>query len=244
MGFRPGRQQKTVTSEEESPWRPFLAAIAGLMAIALLLLALPRTIASLLTLPSTAVLQRLQSQRPVSFEDLERVVSAQRRAIRLSSDGRLGTDLGLAELLIAERLPGDDPNVRGRLQNAVDALRQGLAAAPGNPYAWARLAYAEARQQGWTPLALSGLRMALLTAPYDPRLIWSRLRLSLLAWPYMPIEDREIVLQQVRWAWIENAAELARLAVEVDQVNVVRAALLRMPEAAGEFEKLLPPRRS
>ena len=84
--------------------------------------------------------------------------------------------------------------------------------------------------------------MAFLTSPYDPRLLWSRLRLGFLAWPYMQPDDRDIVLQQIRWAFDENPKELARLAADADRVNVVRAALLRLPGAAAEFEKLLTAR--
>ena len=219
-----------------------VAAVTGIMALALIVLALPRTVAALLTIPSAAILRSLQNQETVGVEDLEKVVSGQRRGLSLVADGRLATDLGLAELLIAERLPADDPAVPTHFTNATNALKQGLALAPGNPYAWARLAYAEARQQGWTPLALSSLRLALLTSPYDPRLLWSRLRLGFLAWPYMQPDDRDIVLQQIRWAYDENPKELARLAVDADRVNVVRAALLRLPGAAADFEKMLPAR--
>lgn len=226
----------------EQAARSVIAVLAGVIALALIVLAVPRTFAALLTLPAASVLRSLQQQEPVSLEDLERAAAGQRRGLALVGDGRLATDLGLVELLIAERLPADDPAVPTRFANAIAALKDGLALAPGNPYAWARLAYAEARQQGWTPLALASLRLALLTSPYDPRLLWSRLRLGFLAWPYMSADDRDIVLQQIRWAFDENPGELARLAVDADRVNVVRAALLRLPDAAAEFEKMLPAR--
>lgn len=226
----------------EQVWRSAVAAITGIIALALIMLALPRTIAALLTIPSAAILRSLQNQEPVEIADLEKVVRGQQRGLSLVGDGRLATDLGLAELLIAERLPADDQGAPARFASATTALKDGLGMAPGNPYAWARLAYAEARQQGWTPLALSSLRLAFLTSPYDPRLLWSRLRLGFLAWPYMQPDDRDIVLQQIRWAFDENPKELARLAADADRVNVVRAALLRLPGAAAEFEKLLTAR--
>lgn len=118
------------------------AAVTGILALALIVLALPRTVAALLTIPSAAILRSLQNQEAVGIEDLERVVSGQRRGLSLVADGRLATDLGLAELLIAERLPSDDPAVPAHFTNATNALKQGLALAPGNPYAWARLAAA------------------------------------------------------------------------------------------------------
>ena len=136
-------------------------------------------------------------------------------------------------------MPRADSNARVYVQRAIDALKDGLARAPANPYAWARLAYAEALSQGWTPLAVSSLRLALITAPYEPRLLWSRLRMAFLAWRYMSSEDREIVLRQVRAAWNADQVELTRLAKELNQVGLVRAALMQTPEDAGVFEELL-----
>jgi hypothetical protein len=81
--------------------------------------------------------------------------------------------------------------------------------------------------------------MALITAPYEPRLLWSRLRMSLLAWPEMSSEDQELIFQQIRFAWQADPSELARLAVELKQVNLVRAALLLSPEESASFEELL-----
>lgn len=213
--------------------------MTALLATVLLVLALPRTFAALVTIPSALVLERLQHQRPVTFAELETVAEAQEWGLFFVRDGRLSTDLGLAQLLMAERVPGDDPRVGTYLAAAVQSLTDGLVVAPGNPYAWARLSYAEARKRGWSPLALSALRLALLTASYEPRLLWSRLRLSLLAWPHMPPEDREIVYQQIRIGWEENRAEVAQLAKDLDRVNVVRAALLRDTDAAAEFENLV-----
>ncbi len=221
--------------------RSLAVGMGAVLATVLLVLSLPRTLAALVTIPSALVLERLQHQQPVTFADLETVAAAQARGLLFVNDGRLSTDLGLAHLLMAERLPADEPRVGNDLALAVQALTDGLVVAPGNPYAWARLSYAEARKRGWSPLALSALRLALLTASYEPRLLWSRLRLSLLAWPHMPPEDREIVYQQIRIGWGENRVEMAQLANDLDRVNVVRAALLRDSEAAAEFEKMVRP---
>lgn len=216
-----------------------IAILTAVIAVFLLLIAVPRMLVSVVTVPSAVVLRELQNQEPVTFEELETVVRSQRRGLMFVNDGRLHTDLGLAELLMAERLSTDDADVNRHLENAVRALKDGLAAAPGNPYAWARLAYAEARLRGWTPVALSSLRLALLTAAFEPRLLWSRLRLGFLAWPHMTLEDHEIMFQQIRTAWEENPTELARLARDLDRIDVVRTALLRFPNADDELQDLL-----
>ncbi|MCP5364970.1 MAG: hypothetical protein H6905_07065 [Hyphomicrobiales bacterium] len=216
-----------------------IAILTAVVAAILLLFAVPRLLVSIVTAPSAVVLRELQNQEPVTFEELETIVRAQRRGLFFVNDGRLYTDLGLAELLMAERLSADHADVNQHLENAVRALKEGLAVAPGNPYAWARLAYAEARLRGWTPVALSSLRLALLTAAFEPRLLWSRLRLGFLAWSHMTVEDQEIMFQQIRTAWEENPTELARLARDLGRVDVVRTALLRFPHADDELQELL-----
>jgi hypothetical protein len=230
---------ETVPTDPGRTRRLTVLAVSLLLAGVLLALAIPRTAATLLTTPSALVLRKLQNLEPVSVAELQTVADDQDRGLALVEDGRLATDLGLAELLMAERLADGDPMVAVRLENAVQSLKRGLSAAPGNPYAWARLAYAEARLRGWTPLALQALRLALLTASYEPRLLWSRLRLCFLAWPYMAEEDREIVYQQIRMAWQDDPQKLTQLADTLERVNVVRAALLRLPGAAERFEELL-----
>jgi hypothetical protein len=140
-------------------------------------------------------------------------------------------------LLIAERL--DAPQRRERIEQAIASLKDGLALAPANPYAWTRLAYAAFQLDGWTPEALSALRLAFATAPYDPRLLLSRLRLSFIAWPHLQREDRELVLQQVRHGWRRDPDELTRIAFDFGQINLVRAALLRDPEDLAGFEERL-----
>jgi membrane-anchored glycerophosphoryl diester phosphodiesterase (GDPDase) len=90
-------------------------------------------------------------------------------------------------------------------------------------------------------LALSALRMALVTAPYEPRLLWSRLRLAFIAWPHMPADDRDLVFQQIRFAWNRSRQDLMILAAELDQVELVRAALISRPTDAQIFEDMLRP---
>jgi hypothetical protein len=125
------------------------------------------------------------------------------------------------------------------MDEAITSLRKGLALAPANPYAWTRLAYAETQLNGWSPAALAALRLAFITAPYEPRLALSRLRLSFLAWPHMTPEDRELVFQQIRYTWKNSPRKLTVLALDLRVANLVRAALLTSPDDLDNFEKRL-----
>lgn len=223
--------------------RRLLAIPVAVAALTLIALGLPRTIGVLVSADGEPVLRKLQEQQPVTIDELSALIDAQQRGAFWLSDGRILTDLGLGALLLSENLPRGEAAANTALQEAITALEEGVARSPANPYAWSRLAYARALAEGWSPRAVAALRLALITAPYEPRLLWSRLRMAFLAWPQMAAEDREVVFQQVRWAWQANPTELARLAVEAQQLNLVRAALLRSPEETLVFEEMIKPRR-
>ena len=219
--------------------RRLVAAPMALVAAILLVTAVPRTLGVVLTARSEPVLRKLQDQQPVYMDELKTLANALESGQFWLNDGRIRTDLGLAYLLIAEKMQRTDSNASVYLQRAIDELKAGLTRAPANPYAWARLAYAEALSRGWSPLAVSSLRLAMITAPHEPRLLWPRLRMAFLALPHMPSGDRGIVLRQVRAAWNADREELTRLAVELGQVSVVREALMQIPEDAGAFDDLV-----
>ena len=227
-----------------NPWsRRLVGVVTGFGAALLIALAVPRLLAALTVLPSAPSLVRLQSLEPVKTGDLERLVRNQRRALIWLAGGRTWTDLGLAQLLIAERLGDADPRSQHLFAAARQALAEGLAVAPANPFAWSRLAYAEAVLSGWSEGATNALRMAFITGPYEPRLLWPRLRLALAAWPHVEPGDQEMILHQLRQAWADKPEALADLVKEQDRVDLARTALAGSPADLRAFETLFASRR-
>ncbi len=206
--------------------------------------AVPRTIAALAMLPGGPVLSEIQNLRLVGRDDLEILIASQRRGLRFGESGRRWTDFGLAQLLLARQqgVPGEIKIEM--VSQAIAYLKTGLALAPANPFAWTRLAYAQSLMMGLSPSVASALRMAMLTARYEPRLLFIRLELCFQSWFYFKPEDRELVFQQVRLAWRKNGKRLVDMAVKTGQVNVVRAALLRSRKDLSAFEKRLGKRGS
>lgn len=213
--------------------------VLGVMALALLAWGIPQTISAFVMAPSAPILRKLQDGEVVQRKELETFVAAQQKGLDWSTRGRTFTDLGLAHLLIATGLGEGDPEKRQQLEEAIAALKSGLALAPANPYAWTRLAYASSQLDGWNPDTLSVLRLALLTAPYDPQLLMTRLMLSLDAWPRLLREDRDLVYQQIFYAWQHDPDELARMSAGSWWENLVRAALIRHPRDLAVFEEKL-----
>ena len=219
-------------------------ALALVVGAVLLVAGIPRTIAAFALLPGYPVLREIQNLRPVERDSLDVLITAQRRGLLFGETGRKWTDLGLAQLLLA-REEGVQGGIGKELASqAVASLKTGLALAPANPFAWTRLAYAQSLITGPSPSVASALRMAMLTARYEPRLLFIRVELCLQSWSYVRPDDRELVYQQVRFAWRKKPKRLVDLTVETGRVNVVRAALLRSREDLSAFEKRLRERTS
>ena len=218
-----------------------LALVAGAV---LLVAGIPRTIAAITLLPGYSVLREIQNLRPVERDSLGVLIASQGRGLFFGETGRKWTDLGLAQLLLAREQGVQDGIGKELGSQAVASLKTGLALAPANPFAWTRLAYAQTLLTGPSPSVASALRMAMLTARYEPRLLFIRLELSLRSWSYFRAEDRGLVYQQVRFAWSKKPKRLVEMAVGTGRVNVVRAALLRSRKDLSAFEKRLRQRKS
>ena len=218
-----------------------LALIAGAV---LVVAGIPRTIAAFTMLPGDPVLREIQNLRPVEQDSLDVLITAQGRGLFFGESGRKWTDLGLAQLLLAREQGVQGGFGKEMVSEAIASLKTGLALAPANPFAWTRLAYARSLLSGPSPSVASALRMAMLTARYEPRLLFIRLELCLQSWSYFRPDDRELVYREVRFAWRKKPKRLVDLAVGTGRVNVVRAALLRSREDLSAFEKRLRERTS
>ena len=160
------------------------AGLVFLTGTVLLVGGVPRTIAALATLPGGPVLHEIQSLRPAGRDDLEILIASQRRGLRFGESGRKWTDLGLAQLLLAREQGVSGGITVEMVSPAIASLKTGLALAPANPFAWTRLAYAQSLITGPSRSVASSLRMALLTARYEPRLLFIRLELCLRSWSF------------------------------------------------------------
>ena len=216
-----------------------MAALAALVGAGLLYLALPRTVAAILMLPGDPVLERMQKREPVDKKDLEILVRSRKRALDWVDSGRVHTDLGLAQLLLAREMESARAFDRALAHDAVASLRAGLALTPSSPHAWARLAYAEYVADGPSPTVAQALDMSLRTAPFEPRLTQVRVELALLAWPFLTTPTRRLVDDEIRRAWRQARPGLVAIARHSGRDDVVRAALSGDPAALSEFKERL-----
>lgn len=224
--------------------RILVAGLTIACAAAILYLGVPRAVAAYHALSGKKVLDRIADGEAVDTDDLLALGASHLDALQWIDDGRLRTQLGTTQFRLAvagPTGPAPDPDM---LAAAMGSLRQGLARAPANRAAWARLALAQHLQGGPSRAMADSLRMSILTGFYDRRLMFMRLDLCLRAWRHFSPDDRDLVFQQVRWAGFVSPRRLVGLADGPARRSIIRAALASTPRILQKFERALRRRRS
>lgn len=215
------------------------ALLALVVGVIILYLAVPRTMAAFLKIPGDPILNNMQMGKEVSPEELEYLTSTRKRALAWLPEGRTWTDMGMAQSLMAYKIGHQSEEGKKLLTESIASLKNGLALAPANPFAWARLGYAELIKAGRpNSSAANALKMSLLTAVYEPRLLVSRLELCLTVWEYLDDEGRDLVAKQVSLATRREPAKLAEIANRNNAaVSIIRDTLSKYPEELEKFEE-------
>lgn len=208
------------------------------LALFLVMMGSQFTIASLVGLPGAPVLSKLREAIPVTAHEAKDLLAAKQGELKWREGGEAAIDAGLARLLIAESLPADARNRAHLVSAAVNDLKQGLVASPLSGRGWARLAYALAALEGWSPAAQTALGFSFAAAPFEPSLTPFRLRMGFQAWHTLDARGRAAVMQQVRYVAKLDLRALVLLAGEEQAFPVVRVALRDEPHVLAEFERL------
>ena len=104
-----------------------------LLAVGLLYLGVPRTIAAFVSLPGDYWLEQIQIRESVSARNLETLIISRERALAWVEAGRVLTDLALAQLMLADASGEDGGYDQAGVARAIESLRVGLARAPARP---------------------------------------------------------------------------------------------------------------
>lgn len=210
--------------------------LAFIVGIILLVFAVPRVIATAMMIPGEPVRNAIQRNKIVSIEDLDVLESTRKDALKWVSSGRTWTDLGLAQSWKAYFIGYKTVTGKALLAEAANSIRHGLSYSPANSFAWARLGYNYIKQSGSpTENAVKAYRMSLLTASYEPRLLFDRLIFCFYMWDHFSKEDRYLIDKQIYFAVRNNRWKLAKIAYNDKNANrIIRSAL---DENSEEYKK-------
>lgn len=195
---------------------------------ALVWLGVPRLIAALETLDARAVIRDARAGHPPPPDRLAAAAADLDAAQRWVEDGETMSDRGFLLVQQARALP-PGPERAAVLDRATRATEAGLAAAPAQPSAWARLAWLHVTR-GDVVAAIPALRLSLLTGPVAPALMASRLELGLELLSAMDADTRNLLRRQVRLLWIVSPETVAALSRKPDTGGFVLDALNDLSE--------------
>lgn len=225
---------KTTTQSSEAPRRvgrgAVLAVGLGAVAVAALLLAqgVPRLIAAAYTAPYDQTLRDLgEARRPrqITAAELSMAAESRREALGWFDSAQTRSEFAAARMMQASLDNYEGTRGKILLDQSIQAHSDALARRPADAHAWTRLARLILVRDGLTPGLVPYLRMAIRTAPSDPRLVLARLDLAFLAWPMMDNTTREMIAEQIRIAARINTKSLAKLAKERFALEIARDAL-------------------
>lgn len=210
--------------------------VSAALGFLLILLAAPRFYAGALMLPGNPVINVIDSDEPVGTRDVEALIASRERALDWTQSGQARLELAAAYVLLAQDEVGGGERYHALMRQARDALRDSLARAPADPYAWTRLAYVRLAEEETADRVVPILAMAIRAAPVEASLIFPRLELCLIEWPYFSNAHPDLFAQQVKLAWRQSHWQLVRLALATSRNDAIRALL--DPADQAEFDRV------
>lgn len=212
-----------------------VAGVAALLAVGLLTLALPRTLAAFVAPPDDIVSGSASAEPDRLRTGLDR----ERLALRIAGDPGAADRAAAIEVALAREAGFREPAGRRHLDAAIELTRESLAAAPARPHAWERLSYVLVVRDGPSRAAADAVGMSLLTGYESPRHARSRLSLVLLAWNEFDLDDRAAAERLIRDLWRAEPRLVADFAVRYRADTAVRGVLADAGGTLAEFDALV-----
>ena len=208
--------------------RQAAAGLALCGAVGLAVLAWPRMIGGAVIAPFEDTLRGIARTRTVNAVEIREAREGAHVSLGWFDYGRTWKALGGFEL-VAARVARTPEDQRAALAHSVDALRDGLAQAPGDAYAWLQLAQADRALNGVRPTLNGPLRMSLNAAPYEHRLAIPRIEIAFRAWEFLEPDVRKAMAVQIKRAVDTAPVQLARSTRRHFALRFVRQSLADSP---------------
>lgn len=215
--------------------RLFATLVALLIALPLIVMAVPRLAAGVITGPFDEVVRQIARGETVPRADLRFARASRISALRWYDLARLEADLGILNYTLA-RGEARGSELHGRLiEEAIAADLRAIKLAPTAAYSWLRLAQAHIERDGAAADIAPYLRMSYAMARYDPRVVLTRLDIAFLFWNDLPDDLQRETEEQIRLAMKWFPVDLVRYTRARNRLAPVRAALADDPEVRARF---------
>ena len=170
----------------------------------------PHFIGGAVIAPYEDTLRDIAREKKIARTLLKETETALRVSRSWVDTGEASADLG-AMRFIAARSATTPEAQRAALADSVMELKRALSRMPGQPYVWLQLAQAERALNGATPVIEKYLAMSLALAPWEHRLVLTRLDLALGMWSVLSPEFKSTLPAQFERAVDTAPVELVRV---------------------------------
>lgn len=185
--------------------------------------------------PLDDTLRDLAVDRKVSESLLKKTAAGREAAFAWYRSGSVLSDLAVLKMSAVAGTRVPSPERRRLVEAAIDLQARALTLSPADPYAWVRLAQAQALAAVPAAQVEKTLVMGLKYAPNEPGLVLARLRVGLLYWRGLGTAARDLLSRQMIVAARWMPGELVRLARARLLENDVAARLGADPVALARF---------
>jgi hypothetical protein len=225
----------------DQPRSLFAIGVAGVLAMSLVVLGVPRSVAAWWTLPAVSTNASFGAGQTPTDDELAESVRGLERALAWVPSGPRFNMLAFFEIEQAVRLAQTDPR-RGELFGRADEhFRQGLVDMPTDGFGWVRLAYVRQQRGGSGREVASALAQSLDVAP-NVRVLWiGRAGMLLSYWRFLTVDEMLAFRDQLRTIWTAAPSmrvPLMQAALRAGSIPMVSWGIGDDPAGQAEFERL------
>jgi hypothetical protein len=229
-----------MAADMPSVWGPIVRGIVryvpfAALAVALLYLGVPRTVASIIRLPADAAITELRDGNTVPGEILQEALATSERANawQETPDGWLNAALLRISIQVAA-----ERRDAAEIEKAITETRRGLALEPANTLGWSDLTRYYLIQNNRVAAAIS-LKTSIITASFRPGLTFWRCSVGFSLLGLLGEDGKKLMIQQIRFAWAEQRWNLVDIAVRAQSIPLIRQALIDEPDELKELDAIL-----
>ncbi len=206
-----------------------------LLAIVLLVFALPPFVARSVTVWDEETRSAFLSGKEISEGQARNYISGRESVVGWFPYSVFLNDLSMIAL---DHVTKDPNHAQAYLDNAFYWQKKALRVAPADPYGWFRLAFIQERL-GQKDKAAEAWLQSYMSAPYEPRLLLSRLGMAQRLHNNLGDDAPALILQLIRQAWAYNPWHLTRMARDNQFIALAKEALMYDTAALARLDKIL-----
>jgi len=218
-----------------SGYQRIIAGCGAVVCCGILMLAVPRFIASLYALYPEAAFKQTQQKLPQ--EIYENSIADLNLALAWYKNPEYWQKQAFFYLNLLNAVPAPPLEKKQEiLKQAQASIIQGLKLSPVDPYAWFRLAAVDKLLNAPSPQIINALRLSIYAGRVEPELLMSRLSLGYEYYNEFNEEMQALWKKQIPVAWTFQPAQLVEFAaLHPEAKHLVEQALVHSPDDLKKF---------